>query len=366
MANLPESLFSSDPRPSSSSFGAGPSTSGANTYKASDHDQGDPSRAKILHSILDLNDYRTRERALYLLDKDIDDPSTFINRNLITQKPSNFRRTFQLFNVSLCSKLKLRILADCHLYNYLLFVFSQSRGSIREDLPLLLWNSFGTIYSLLKEILDVYRFISAQNLTQRASNRCVASHRDTRMRFIKARIPSYLFPLLNIENRERPYEHLRLTSLGVIGSLVKAGDAEAVSYLLENEIFIYCLRCMEVGGELSKTVATYIVQRIIINEEGLRYCCAFAQRFYTLSRALGNMLECRTAELPGKRLLKYIIYCYLRLSHNPRARDGLRTCLPASLRDPNLINLLRDDPTTVGFLQQLLYNVSMGHQYTVI
>ncbi|KAF5481039.1 hypothetical protein F2P56_001727 [Juglans regia] len=309
MANLPESLFFSDPRPSSSSFGAGPSTSGANTYKTSDHDQGDPSRAKILHLILDLNDYRTRERALYLLDK--------------------------------------------------------SRGSIREDLPLLLWNSFGTIYSLLKEILDVYRLISAQNLTQRASNRCVASHRDTRMRFIKARIPSYLFPLLNIENKERPYEHLRLTSLGVIGSLVKAGDAEAVSYLLENEIFIYCLRCMEVGGELSKTVATYIVQRIIINEEGLRYCCAFAQRFYTLSRALGNMLECR-AELPGKRLLKYIIYCYLRLSHNPRARDGLRTCLPASLRDPDIINLLRDDPTTVGFLQQLLYNVSMGHQYTVI
>ncbi|KAF5481038.1 hypothetical protein F2P56_001727 [Juglans regia] len=293
MANLPESLFFSDPRPSSSSFGAGPSTSGANTYKTSDHDQGDPSRAKILHLILDLNDYRTRERALYLLDK---------------------------------------------------------------------------------EILDVYRLISAQNLTQRASNRvccalalfqCVASHRDTRMRFIKARIPSYLFPLLNIENKERPYEHLRLTSLGVIGSLVKAGDAEAVSYLLENEIFIYCLRCMEVGGELSKTVATYIVQRIIINEEGLRYCCAFAQRFYTLSRALGNMLECR-AELPGKRLLKYIIYCYLRLSHNPRARDGLRTCLPASLRDPDIINLLRDDPTTVGFLQQLLYNVSMGHQYTVI
>lgn len=70
MANLPESLFFSDPRPSSSSFGAGPSTSGANTCKTSDHDQGDPSsRAKILHLILDLNDYRTRERALYLLDK---------------------------------------------------------------------------------------------------------------------------------------------------------------------------------------------------------------------------------------------------------------------------------------------------------
>ncbi|XP_042974134.1 CCR4-NOT transcription complex subunit 9-like isoform X2 [Carya illinoinensis] len=305
MANLPESWFYSDPRPSS--FGAGPSTSGANTDKNSDHDQEDP-RDKIVHLILELNDYSTRERALYLLDK--------------------------------------------------------SRG-IREDLPLLLWNSFGTIYSLLKEILDVYRLIYAENLTQRASNRCVASHRDTRMPFIKAKIPSYLFPLLATTNKEIPYEHLRLTSLGVIGSLVKTGDAEAVTYLLQSEIFIYCIHCMEVGDELSQTVATYIIHRIIINEDGLRYCCAFANRFYSVSRALGNMLE-RSAELPEKRLLKYIIHCYLRLSHNPRARDGLRTCLPASLRHPNIINHLHNDPTTVGFLQQLLYNVSMGHQYTVI
>jgi hypothetical protein len=36
-----------------------------------------------------------------------------------------------------------------------------------------------------------------------------------------ANIPHYLYPLLNIMNKEKPYEHLRLTSLGVIGALVK-------------------------------------------------------------------------------------------------------------------------------------------------
>ncbi|KAG2726292.1 hypothetical protein I3760_01G105900 [Carya illinoinensis] len=34
-------------------------------------------------------------------------------------------------------------------------------------------------------------------------------------------IPTYLLPLLAIENKEKPYEHLRHTSLGAIDSLVK-------------------------------------------------------------------------------------------------------------------------------------------------
>lgn len=36
-----------------------------------------------------------------------------------------------------------------------------------------------------------------------------------------AYIPHYLYPLLNIMNKEKPYEHLRLTSLGVLGAIVK-------------------------------------------------------------------------------------------------------------------------------------------------
>lgn len=40
-----------------------------------------------------------------------------------------------------------------------------------------------------------------------------------------AHIPMYLYPFLNtVMSKSRPFEYLRLTSLGVIGALVKARD----------------------------------------------------------------------------------------------------------------------------------------------
>ena len=44
--------------------------------------------------------------------------------------------------------------------------------------------------------------------------------------------------------------HLRLTSLGVIGALVKVDDADVVNFLLQTEIIPLCLRIMETGSEL--------------------------------------------------------------------------------------------------------------------
>lgn len=40
---------------------------------------------------------------------------------------------------------------------------------------------------------------------------------------IIAHIPLFLYPFLNTTNKNRPFEYLRLTSLGVIGALVKVG-----------------------------------------------------------------------------------------------------------------------------------------------
>lgn len=39
--------------------------------------------------------------------------------------------------------------------------------------------------------------------------------------WIAAHIPLYLYPFLNTVSKTRPFEYLRLTSLGVIGALVK-------------------------------------------------------------------------------------------------------------------------------------------------
>ena len=59
-------------------------------------------------------------------------------------------------------------------------------------------------------------------------------------------------------------------------------DTEVVNFLLQTEIIPLCLRIMETGSELSKTVATFIVQKILLDDMGLAYVCATAERFYAV------------------------------------------------------------------------------------
>ncbi|KAH0925852.1 LOW QUALITY PROTEIN: hypothetical protein HID58_018108 [Brassica napus] len=83
-------------------------------------------------------------------------------------------------------------------------------------------------------------------------------------------------------------------------------DTEVIKFLLETEIIPLCLQTMESGSELSKTVATFIIQKILLDNEGLRYMCVCVDRFFALSRVLGNMVT-SLAEAPSPRLLKHIV-----------------------------------------------------------
>ncbi|XP_074567597.1 uncharacterized protein LOC141824246, partial [Curcuma longa] len=256
-------------------------------------------------------------------------------------------------------------LCDAELRENALLDLSKKRD-IFQDLAPLLWHSYGTIAILLQEIVSIYPALSPPTLSPGASNRvcnalallqCVASHPDTRILFLNAHIPLYLYPFLNTTSKTRPFEYLRLTSLGVIGALVKVDDTEVISFLLQTEIIPLCLRTMEMGSELSKTVATFIVQKILLDDVGLRYICATAERFFAVGSVLGNMVV-SLADQPSTRLLKHIIRCYLRLSDNQRACGALRGCLPEMLKDGTFNNCLRDDPATRRWLTQLLHNVS--------
>ena len=141
------------------------------------------------------------------------------------------------------------------------------RREAYPDLAPVLWYSYGTMAALLQEIIAIYPMLSPPSLSPHASNRvcnalallqCVASHPETKSKMLSAYIPLYLYPFLNTVSRHRPFEYLRLTSLGVIGALVKVDDTEVVNFLLQTEIIPLCLRIMENGSELSKTVATFI------------------------------------------------------------------------------------------------------------
>lgn len=233
------------------------------------------------------------------------------------------------------------------------------------DLAPLLWHSFGTIAALLQEIIQIYPCILPPVLTASQSNRvcnalallqCVASHGDTRSVFLSAHIPLFLYPFLHTVSKTRPFEYLRLTSLGVIGALVKTDEQEVINFLLNTEIIPLCLRIMESGSELSKTVATFILQKILLDETGLGYICHTYERFSHVAMILGKMVLSLSKE-PSARLLKHVVRCYLRLSDNNRAREALRQCLPDQLKDLTFQNCLKDDTTTKRWLVQLQQNL---------
>lgn len=255
--------------------------------------------------------------------------------------------------------------------------------------------------SLLQEIISVYPLLNPSQLTAAASNRvcnalallqCVASHTETRALFLSgiyhayislwieayrstAHIPLFLYPFLNTTSKSRPFEYLRLTSLGVIGALVKNDSSEVINFLLTTEIIPLCLRIMETGSELSKTVAIFIVQKILLDDIGLAYICQTYERFYAVGTVLSNMVN-QLVEQQTVRLLKHVVRCFLRyvikcvrrlppiliswcrLSDNARAREALRQCLPEPLRDATFSSVLRDDAATKRCLAQLLINLS--------
>lgn len=126
-----------------------------------------------------------------------------------------------------------------------------------------------------------------------------------------AHIPLFLYPFLNTTSKSRPFEYLRLTSLGVIGALVKNDSSEVINFLLTTEIIPLCLRIMETGSELSKTVAIFIVQKILLDDNGLNYICATYERFYAVGTVLSNMVA-QLVEQQTARLLKHVVRCFLR------------------------------------------------------
>ncbi|CAK7898172.1 protein Caf40p [[Candida] anglica] len=280
-----------------------------------------------------------------------------------------------------------------------------------DDLALVLWNSFGVMTVLLEEIVSVYPFLNPQVLTASVSNRvcnalallqCVASNVQTRGLFLNANLPLYLYPFLSTNSRQRSFEYLRLTSLGVIGALVKNDTPEVINFLLTTEIVPLCLNIMEISSELSKTVAIFILQKILLDDQGLSYVCTTYERFHTVSSVLAKMIDqlsTATVNAAGTaaattttatnnnnnassssttngaappsqaqpsnssgRLLKHVVRCYMRLSDNLEARKALANILPEPLRDGTFSIILQDDAATKRCLAQLLSNISEQQQ----
>ena len=232
---------------------------------------------------------------------------------------------------------------------------SHKRESL-SDLALYIWYSTGTVATLLQEIINTYQLLAPPKLTIAKSNKacsvlalfqCVAAHPETRRPFLQAQIPIFLYPFLNTLNKSKPYEYIRLTALGVIGALVKVDNPDVITYLLNTEIIPLCLRIMERGSELSKTVACFIVQRILLDDNGLKYICEKQERLSAINTVLGFMIKNK----PSSRLVKHIIRSYYRLAENPEGKNLLKNNLPSEMKEEEFFNSL--DESSKKWLQNL-------------
>ncbi|KAJ1927475.1 RNA-binding protein, CCR4-NOT complex subunit Rcd1 [Tieghemiomyces parasiticus] len=233
-----------------------------------------------------------------------------------------------------------------------------------EDLALVLWNGYGVMAIILQEIITVYPLLHSSTLSVQASNRVcnalallqlVAAHPETRHALIRANFPQFLYPFLSTTSKSKPYDNLRLTSLGVIGAIVKNDNPEVIHFFLQTEFLPLCLKIMEIGTELCKVVATFIFHKILSDQGGLLFMTDHPHRFYIVQLVLNNMIE-QLVESSSPRLLKIIVRCYLRLADDPRAHEELRQHLPEPLR--NATFSATDDPTIKRYFAQLLIKLS--------
>lgn len=243
------------------------------------------------------------------------------------------------------------------------------KRELYDNLAPVLWSSHGVITVILHEIIQVYPMLAPPTLNVATSNRvsnalqllqCIASHPETHLPFLNTHILLYLYPFLNAASTTRPYEYLRLTSLGVIGALVKNDNPKVITFLLSTEIIPLCLRIIEMTSGISKTVALYIVLRILQDDQGLLYVCQTYERFFAVNQVLAIVVEQLTQQPHDSslRLLKHVVMCYQRLTDDDRARHSLRDVLPEALRNGTFSQLLREDQGTKRLLNQLLVNIN--------
>ncbi|XP_033130010.1 protein CAF40-like [Brassica rapa] len=140
------------------------------------------------------------------------------------------------------------------------------------------------------------------------------------MLVVEADMPTYFYPLMDINLTDKPLECLRLGALGVIAHMLKLpADTAVVRYLVNTSCLQHCTKAIEIGSTESKTIAVFIINKIMSTGEGLQYCCVLPDRFFFIDGLLKKLLVYLTAMgTPCPSLFNLLVGCYTNLSYKPR------------------------------------------------
>ncbi|CAD5320154.1 unnamed protein product [Arabidopsis thaliana] len=236
-----------------------------------------------------------------------------------------------------------------------------------EFLPSLLWESKNTVYIMLQEVFEAYRHLAGHislrlfphPLNPLRVYNSMACHPDTSRQFLRAKMPNYFYPLMDTGLIDKRDECMRLAALGVIAHMLKASEDGAVNrYLMESGVVGFCVKPIEFGSTETKKVALYILDKIMSTDQGLYYCCVLADRFYVIDELLKKVLFYLSNMVrPPSSLFSLVTGCYVKLSQNSRARNGIRRYTPFLLFDGTFSRLYAEDPVAANNRIQLLQNL---------
>ena len=223
-----------------------------------------------------------------------------------------------------------------------------------KNIAIYLWYSRGTMAALLQEITNIYQNLTSSKLTTENSDKAkhiislfqiIALNPITRKDFLESQILVFLYPFLSSTNKNKSFEieKIRVTSLSVIAALVKQKNySDVINFLIKTEITPVILRIMEKGTEIIRAVACFIIQRIIENNNGLKYICDLRERLFAVICVLNAMLQNKLSD----RLIKNVLKIYLGLIENKEAKNLIRQRIPKKLKDKKFIQSLDNSSRT--------------------
>lgn len=198
-----------------------------------------------------------------------------------------------------------------------------------RKIAIYLWYTRGTMAALLQEIIKSYQYLSSNRFTNEDIDKTkyilslikyIVLNPKTRKEFLESQILVFLYPFLRCRTKKQSVEILKVSALSVIAALVTIEDNLTIEYLIKTEIIPDILRIMEKGNELMRAVTCFIVQRIVDDNNGLKYICDKTERLCAIIYVLNMILQNKASP----RVIKYILKIFNVLILNKEAESLLK------------------------------------------
>jgi CCR4-NOT transcription complex subunit 9 len=168
----------------------------------------------------------------------------------------------------------------------------------------------------------------------------IADHPDTRLPFVRANLPLYLFPILQYSLANAELERFVAVVVATVVSLVREGHRDVIEYFVQADFVPLCLRVLSHGARPVKVGAVFIFGRIIAAPCGRKYVGDSPERVGMIVKIL-NVVFAELAKDFDPELSKYVVNAYQLLLAMPEVAqllpelltDELRTLQPAQACD---------------------------------